>query len=81
VSQPSLASPGAEVPAQKQRTNVYTVMLIISFICIVTSCVVLYMELKRWGNYPWWNTTEANPRAAWISHPPMLAANPRGDLA
>ena len=70
MSQPSLASPGAEVPAQKQRTNVYTMMLIISFICIVTSCVLLYMELKRWGNYPWWNTSDANPRARGSAIPP-----------
>jgi hypothetical protein len=47
--------------------NVYTMMLIISFICIVTACVLLYMELKRWGNYPWWNTSEAVPRAAWVA--------------
>jgi hypothetical protein len=66
VSQPSLASPGADVPVQKQRMNVYTMMLIISFICIVTACVLLYMELKRWGNYPWWSTSEAVPRAAWV---------------
>ena len=66
MSQPSLASPGADVPVQKQRMNVYTMMLIISFICIVTACVLLYMELKRWGNYPWWNTSEAVPRAAWV---------------
>jgi hypothetical protein len=75
-----LASPGGEAPVQKQRLNVYTVMLIISFICIVTSCIVLYMELSRWGNYPWWSTTDANPRAAWIIHPEMPEF-PRADLA
>ncbi len=61
--------------------NVYTMMLIISFICIVTSCVLLYMELKRWGNYPWWRTQDAEPRAAWIDQPPALAANPHGEWA
>lgn len=66
MSQPSLASPGSEGPAQKQRTNVYTVMLVIALIAIITSCVVLYMELKRWGNYPYWNTRDAEPRAAWL---------------
>lgn len=81
VSQPSLANPGAPVPAQKQRTNVYTVMLIIAFIFIVTSCVLLYMELKRWGNYPWWNTTEATPRAAWVSQPPTPGSIQATDLA
>jgi hypothetical protein len=67
-----LASPGGEAPVQKQRANVYTMMLVISFICIVVSCVLLYMELKRWGNFPWWKTTDAVPRAAWISPPPMF---------
>ncbi|MFV1968220.1 MAG: hypothetical protein ACC628_22585 [Pirellulaceae bacterium] len=63
MSQPNLVDPAgpAEVPAQKQRTNVYTVMLIISFFCIVTACVLLWLELNRWGSYPWWKTTEATP--------------------
>jgi hypothetical protein len=49
------------VPVQKQSTNVYTVMLIISFICIVTACILLYVELTRWGSYPWWKTSEGIP--------------------
>jgi hypothetical protein len=46
--------------------SIYTMMLIISFIAILTTCVVLYMELKRWGNYPWWDTSSAVPRSAWV---------------
>ena len=63
MSQPSLANQTgeAEVPVQKQKTSVYTVMLIISFFCIVTACVLLYMELTKWGAYPWWNTSEGTP--------------------
>jgi hypothetical protein len=61
VSQPSLVNPGAEGHAQKQSTNVYTVMLIVSFICIVTACILLYAELRRWGSYPWWNVSTATP--------------------
>jgi hypothetical protein len=80
VSQPSLASPGAAASEQKQRTNVYTVMLVISFICIVVSCVLLYMELKRWGNYPWWRTTDAEPRAAWLIDPLAPIPSVRGEL-
>jgi hypothetical protein len=64
VSQPSSVSPvGAEIPAQKQRADVYTVMLIISFICIVTATVLLYAELERWGSYPWWKTSDATASA------------------
>jgi len=31
-------------------------MLIISFLAIVTACVLLATELSRFGSYPWWNT-------------------------
>ncbi len=39
---------------QKPRSNVYTMMLILSFAAIVTACVVLYLHLDRYGTYPWW---------------------------
>jgi hypothetical protein len=78
VSQPSSNVPGAvEVPAQKQRADVYTVMLIIAFICIVTATILMYAELKRWGGSPPWNTSDAKASADWhelqLGHP--LASN------
>ena len=39
---------------QKPRSNVYTMMLILSLAAIVTSCVVLYLYLAQYGDYPWW---------------------------
>ena len=65
MSQPSLASqPGsAGVPVQKQKTNIYTMMLILSFVCVVIACLLLWMELRRWGAYPWWKTDEGKPTA------------------
>tara|TARA_B100002051_G_C16481868_1_gene508500 strand:+ start:256 stop:432 length:177 start_codon:yes stop_codon:yes gene_type:complete len=36
-------------------------MLILAFIAIVTACVLLAYELERWGDYPWWNTSDAQP--------------------
>ena len=39
---------------QKPRSNVYTMMLILSLAAIVTSCVVLYLYLDQYGDYPWW---------------------------
>lgn len=62
MSQPSLASPQATVPKQKQKTSVYTVMLFISFAAIVLASVLLYQELILWGDYPWWKTTDAIPQ-------------------
>lgn len=72
MSQPSLANPtiGTPSPSRKQETNIYTVMLIVSFLCIVTACLLLYFELRRWGSFPWWNTATATPNTqAYYSAP------------
>lgn len=75
MSQPNLAEQantgGAEpqlqaqpaLPTQKQKTDVYTVMLIISLICLVLACGLLFFELRRWGSFPGrpWGTNEARP--------------------
>ena len=38
--------------------NVYTMMLVIAFICITVACVLLWQELKKWGDGPvWWKAT------------------------
>ena len=87
MSQPDLANPGQPaaasptprpqaVPTQKQKTNVYTMMLIISFICIVTACVLLYQEVTRWGDYPWWETNEGKPNVTSQYVPPAGSAVP-----
>ncbi len=34
--------------------NVYTVMLIVAFCAITIACLLLYLELRRWGSFPWW---------------------------
>jgi hypothetical protein len=54
-----MASPvnPANRTAGKAPPNVYTVMLIISFLALVTACALLATELNRFGSYPWWNTT------------------------
>ena len=51
-------------PTQKQKINVYTMMLVIAFFCLVTACVLLYQELTLWGNYPWWNTEGGKPNVS-----------------
>lgn len=38
----------------KQSTNIYTTMLILSFINVAIACVLLYMELSSYGDFPWW---------------------------
>jgi hypothetical protein len=44
---------------QKPGTNVYTVMLILAFCALTLACTLLYVELSRYGNYPWWQTGAA----------------------
>ena len=55
-----MATP-AMAPVQKQRINVYTMMLIISFFALVTACVLLWLELSSYneGKYPYWDTSSA----------------------
>jgi hypothetical protein len=49
----------ATAPVQKQKLNVYTVMLVISFVALTTGCVFLYLELQRYGKAgDWWNTRD-----------------------
>jgi len=65
------------MPMQKQRSNVYTMMLIISFICIATASVLLYNEIQRWGDYPWWETNEGTPNVQSYYVPQGDAAAPQ----
>ena len=54
MSQRNSANIGESGVVQKQPLNVYTVMLIVSFCAIITACLLLYLELKQWGSFPWW---------------------------
>ena len=51
AAQPALAP--QQPRTQKPRSNVQTMMLILSLAAIVTSCVVLYLYLDQYGDYPW----------------------------
>jgi hypothetical protein len=39
---------------KKQPTDIFTVMLIISLAAVLIACVLLVLELNRFGSYPWW---------------------------
>ncbi len=59
-------APSAPVaPVQKQRINVYTMMLIVSFFALITACILLYLELSSYneGKYPYWDTSSARTAA------------------
>ena len=59
----SLQDSAGQAPAsepiieQKQRSNIYTMMLILSFLGICVACVLLWMELQEYGAFPWWKTS------------------------
>jgi hypothetical protein len=55
----SLPSSASQPPATKPGTNIYTVMLILSFCFIVTATVILSLELARFGPIPQWKVTSA----------------------
>lgn len=40
------------VPTQKQRFNIYTMMLVLSFIATTTACVLLWTELNDYMYEP-----------------------------
>jgi len=49
---------------RKQNFNIYTVMLIISFFCLLIGTLFLYMELTKYGDLTdWpWKTDSGRPR-------------------
>ena len=40
----------------------FTMMLLISFYAVTTACVLLYLELKMYGDKEWWNTAGSDPQ-------------------
>ena len=39
--------------SRKRQYDLYTVMLFISFIALLTGCLLLYSELNSYGSFPW----------------------------
>ena len=39
---------------KKPPSDIYTAMLVMSLVAVLTSCILLVMELSRYGSYPWW---------------------------
>lgn len=52
-----MSLPGSANQPAKPKANVYTVMLIISFMALVIACALLAVELGRFGGYPQWSTS------------------------
>lgn len=69
MSQQNLAEPGlaSTTVEQKPRANIYTMMLVLAFCAIAVACVVLWLELKTYGDYPWWETKGVAPATSWLT--------------
>lgn len=52
-----MSLPGSASQPAKPKANVYTVMLIISFMALVIACALLAVELSRFGPGVPWSTT------------------------
>jgi hypothetical protein len=50
MSQPDFSMP-VTGPARKPKTSVYTLMLLIALLALITGCIFLYLEIKRFGGF------------------------------
>ncbi len=64
-------------PPQKRAYDVYTVMLFIAFLALLGGCILLYLELAKYGSFPYWRTASAT-FAPYVSELASLAS--RGPL-
>lgn len=70
MSKRKSAAPPADQPIeQKQRTNIYTVMLILAFLAIGVACAVLYFELKVYAPDYWKTGGISKPATASLTAP------------
>ena len=63
-----LEAPQPAVAVRKRSLDVYTVMLIISFVCLVVGTLLLWSELGKYNNdgqWPW-KTGSATPRLSYV---------------
>ncbi len=51
---PQNSSKGSGVVVEKPGLNIYTVLLIIALACISIACLLLFLELGTYGDFPWW---------------------------
>ncbi|MCC9607455.1 hypothetical protein LOC68_12685 [Blastopirellula sp. JC732] len=54
-------SPQSSGNPPKQKVNIYSMMLILSFIALLIGAILMYMELSRFGTFPQWKVSQAAP--------------------
>lgn len=52
MSQPDFISPPTlRVAAPKPKMTVYYALLILALVCMLTGCLILYLEIRRFGGF------------------------------
>jgi hypothetical protein len=52
MSQPDFISPPTlRVAAPKPKMTVYYALLILALVCMLTACLILYLEIRRFGGF------------------------------
>jgi hypothetical protein len=49
--------PSGGVVVQKAPTDIYSVMLMISFGAVLVACLLLWLELSSYGSWPQWRAS------------------------
>ncbi len=68
-------------PSQKPRTDIYTLMLLLSLLAIIIGTVFLYLETKEYGSPPFQGGPSISVRWQGEDHLAMNAARPDGPPA
>ncbi|PQO48004.1 hypothetical protein [Blastopirellula marina] len=64
-------SPQSSGNPPKQKVNIYSMMLILSFIALLVGAILMYMELNRFGSFPQWKVSQATPVTAITTAPAL----------
>ena len=77
MSPQSSSNPVEGGPVQKQKPNVYTIMLIVAFAALSLGALLLWLEMSRFGG---WDTSSASPaRTSHLEAPLAPSASPWTD--
>jgi hypothetical protein len=52
MSQPDfISTPTLRVAAPKPKMTVYYALLILALVCMLTACLIMYLEIRRFGGF------------------------------
>lgn len=50
MAQPDYSMP-VSAAVRKPKTSIYTLMLLVALLALITGCIFLYLEIKRFGGF------------------------------